>query len=323
MRKHVPLIAFGLKVAITVGLLGFLLRKVDVAAVLAQIRAIAPAAAIAAGLLLLAQLVLLGVRWQLVNRIVDTVMPRGQVLRLTMIGHFFNQVLPSGLAGDAVRAWLASREGVQLGKLVRGILCDRVVGAVALVIIIAVALFASPHLAADKLPATQVFRTIAVLGLAGLAALFLGGELVARLLMRHRFTEPLGKLTRDLHKVLYSRGTSAAILALAAGVHILSVAIIYVCARGMHIDLDFGAALIVIPAVMLVSMAPISFAGWGVREGAMIFGLGLLGISASDALAVSVAFGILQFLMGVPGGALWLARRAAPQAEAAMPQGPG
>jgi uncharacterized membrane protein YbhN (UPF0104 family) len=68
VRKHVPLIAFGLKVAITVGLLGFLLRKVDVATVLAQIRAMAPAAAIAAGLLLLAQLVLLAVRWQLVNR---------------------------------------------------------------------------------------------------------------------------------------------------------------------------------------------------------------------------------------------------------------
>ena len=76
----------------------------------------------------------------------------------------------------------------------------------------------------------------------------------------------------------------------------------------MHIDLDFGAALVVIPAVMLVSMAPISFAGWGVREGAMIFGLGLLGIAATDALAVSVAFGILQLMLGLPGGALWLAR---------------
>ena len=240
-----------------------------------------------------------------------------------MIGHFFNQVLPSGLAGDAVRAWLASRQGVQLGRLVRGIVCDRIVGLVALVIIIAVTFFVSPHLAADKLPATQVFRTIAVLGLSALAALFLWGEQVAGLLMRYRLTEPLGKLTRDLHKVHYSRGTSAAILGLAAAVHILNVAIIYVCARGMHIDLDFGAALIVIPAVMLVSMAPISFAGWGVREGAMIFGLGLLGISAADSLAVSVAFGILQFLLGLPGAALWLALRGAAQAEAATPQSPG
>jgi len=70
-------------------------------------------------------------------------------------------------------------------------------------------------------------------------------------------------------------------------------------------------------------MAPISFAGWGVREGATIVGLGLLGIAATDALAVSVAFGCLQLVLGVPGGALWLARRAPAPAAGARPRGPG
>jgi len=77
----------------------------------------------------------------------------------------------------------------------------------------------------------------------------------------------------------------------------------------MGVELDLGAALVIVPAVMLVTMAPISFAGWGVREGAMIVGLGLAGIAAADALAVSVAFGLVQVALGVPGGALWLARR--------------
>jgi uncharacterized iron-regulated membrane protein len=40
--------------------------------------------------------------------------------------------------------------------------------------------------------------------------------------------------------------------------------------------------------------------------------LGLLGIGTVDALAVSVAFGLLQIVLGVPGAALWLARRATP-----------
>ena len=79
-------------------------------------------------LLLVLQLVLLALRWQVVNRIVDAPMQSGQVLRLTAIGHFFNQVLPSGFAGDAARAWLAAREGVRLGPAVRAIVCDRVIG---------------------------------------------------------------------------------------------------------------------------------------------------------------------------------------------------
>jgi uncharacterized membrane protein YbhN (UPF0104 family) len=71
---------------------------------------------------------------------------------------------------------------------------------------------------------------------------------------------------------------------------------------------------------MLVTMAPISFAGWGVREGAMIVGLGLAGIAAADALAVSVAFGLLQVVLGVPGGVLWLARRSAGRAGVGGPR---
>ena len=98
---------------------------------------------------------------------------------------------------------------------------------------------------------------------------------------------------------------------LAVAVQLLNVAAIHWCAKGMRLDLDFGASLVIVPAVMLVAMAPISFAGWGVREGAMIVGLGLAGIAAADALAVSVAFGLLQVVLGVPGGALWLAGRGA------------
>jgi len=54
----------------------------------------------------------------------------------------------------------------------------------------------------------------------------------------------------------------------------------------------------------------------------MLVGLGLLGIGPSDALAVSVAFGFLQVLPGVPGGALWLARRRTTPAAGMQPEGP-
>jgi hypothetical protein len=101
------------------------------------------------------------------------------------------------------------------------------------------------------------------------------------------------------------------VVVLAAAVQILNVAAMQVCASGMGIALDPGAAFVIVPAVMLVSLAPVTFAGWGLREGAMIVGLGLAGVSASDALAVSVAFGLLLVVLGVPGGVLWLRRAVA------------
>jgi uncharacterized membrane protein YbhN (UPF0104 family) len=319
-RRHASWIAFGLKLAITLALLAYLLRKVEIAPVLARVRAIAPAAAAGAEAILLAQLGLLALRWQLVNRIVEAPMRLSQVLRLTAVGHFFNQLLPSGFAGDAARAWLAAREGVKLGPAVRAIVSDRVIGLLLLVVMVGVACFAWPALVAREPPGRAVFRGIALLGVGGLAAFLLIGERFAAWLRRRRATEPPGRLLGDLHRVLFrSRGASAAIVTLAVGVQVCNVVAVQLCAAGMHVGLRFDAALAIVPAVMLASLAPVSFAGWGVREGAMIVGLGLAGIAAADALAVSVAFGFLQVVLGVPGAALWLARRGTAPAGAEPP----
>ena len=309
-RDRLPALAVALKLAITLGLFAWLLGKVQIAPVLNQLQRMAPAAAVGAELLLLLQLGLLALRWQVVNRIVDSPMQAGQVLRLTAVGHFFNQVLPSGFAGDAARAWLAAREGVRLGPAISAIVCDRVVGLLVLVVMVSLTLFALPDVAAGGIPGRRSFLLVALLGVGGLAALLLLGPAAGRLLMRYPSSQSLGRLTHDLHRVLFhSRGRSVAVVVLALAVQLLNVAAMHWCAVGMGVDLDLGAALVIVPAVMLVTMAPISFAGWGVREGAMIVGLGLAGIAAADALAVSVAFGLVQVALGVPGGALWLARR--------------
>jgi uncharacterized membrane protein YbhN (UPF0104 family) len=319
-RRHVSWLAFGLKLAITLGLLAYLLRKVDIAPVVAQIRAIAPAAAAAAEAMLLVQLGLLALRWQLVNRIVDAPMRLPQVLRLTAVGHFFNQVLPSGFAGDAARAWLAAREGVRLGPAVRAIVSDRVIGLLVLAAMAGAACFAWPARVAQQPPGQGAFRAMALLGVGGLAAFLWAGEPFAAWLRRRRPTVAFGKLLDDLHRVLFrSRAASLAIVGLALAVQVCNVAAVQLCAAGMHVDLAFDAAALIVPAVMLVSLAPVSFAGWGVREGAMIVGLGFAGVAAVDALAVSVSFGVLQVVLGVPGAALWLARRGKSPAGAQPP----
>ena len=316
LKRHLPWLGFVAKLAITAGLLAYLLAKVDIGPVLRQIGAMSPLSALGAELVLGVQLVLLGVRWQLVNRVVGAPLRFGQAMRLSLIGHFSNQVLPSGLAGDAVRAWLVSREGMHLGRAVRGIVSDRIVGLLVLVLIVAATVLAWPALASRRLPDDDAFRAVSIAGLASLVALYLLGARVARLLARFRLTHGLAKVTGDLHGVLHAGAVSVAIVALAAIVHVLNVVAIALCAQGMRIDLDFGAALTIVPAVMLVSLAPVSFAGWGVREGAMAVGLGLLGVATRDALAVSVAFGVLQIVLGVPGAVLWLAGRRAAAGEA-------
>lgn len=321
-RRAWPALVFILKLAITIGLFAFLLRKLDLAPVVSQLRAMSPWAALGGEALLLLQLGLLAHRWHIINGIVDAPMRVSQILRLTAVGHFFNQVLPSGFAGDGARAWIAGREGVRLGALVRAILCDRVVGLLVLALMASVTFIALPDIAATRVPVRSTPWLFALLGLGGVAAFYLLGAPIAAMLMRYPRAQAIGRFAEDLHQVLFGAGIrSMLVVVLAVAVQLLNVAAVLACARGMDIDLGITAGAVIVPTVMLVSMMPISVGGWGVREGAMIVGLGLAGITAADALAISVAFGMLQALLGVPGGVLWLARRNAVK-DAAVPGEP-
>jgi len=71
-----------------------------------------------------------------------------------------------------------------------------------------------------------------------------------------------------------------------------------------NIPLSFLQIMAVLPAIALVSSLPFTFGGWGVREGAFIYGLGLLGVPMETAFSVSVQIGLIgllsTILMGLP-----------------------
>ena len=83
----------------------------------------------------------------------------------------------------------------------------------------------------------------------------------------------------------------------------------YACAQALGIDLSLIEALALIPPAILFSMLPISIAGWGVREGAMVTTLSIAGISETDAFTLSILFGILMAVLSMAGGFVWVFHR--------------
>lgn len=297
-----------LKLAITFGLLFLLAKKIDLDAVVVQLRALQIFWAMAATVLLFAQLLITGIRWYIVSMLVSAAIRLGKAIRLVLIGQFFNQILPTSVGGDAVRAWLMSREKVPLGRAVISIVCDRVVALVVLTVIAAATL---PLLSSEGLY-VPLLEHLAVGALTltalGLIFLLLVGEKIANIFHDLRLLRPVGVLIRNLRIVLFASDKSIVILGLALLVQVIMVMVILVCAMAIGIHLGV-IHMLLLPSILLISMIPISFAGWGVREGAMVVVLGFAGISAPQALAISLLFGLTQMAIGVPGGVLWLLRR--------------
>jgi hypothetical protein len=101
----------------------------------------------------------------------------------------------------------------------------------------------------------------------------------------------------------------AHILAYSLIIHLISVTAAWCLAKAVAAPLEWSQALLLVLPVLLISTVPLSIAGWGTRETAMVLAFGYAGLPESDGLIVSVLFGIAQFTAGLLGGAIWILDR--------------
>jgi hypothetical protein len=74
----------------------------------------------------------------------------------------------------------------------------------------------------------------------------------------------------------------------------------------MHMSLPILDFVMVMFASTLVAAIPISFAGWGLREGSFVMLLGAYGVAPQTAFAVSVLAGLCQLAASIPAASLLL-----------------
>jgi len=84
------------------------------------------------------------------------------------------------------------------------------------------------------------------------------------------------------------------------------VVIAWCAVRSISAPADFEQVFMLIPPIMLITMLPISIAGWGVREATMMVAFGYAGLAQTDGTMVSILFGAVSFLVGCAGGVVWI-----------------
>ncbi len=304
-----------LKLAVSIGLLVLLLRTMDINAVAAVLGRL-PAPAIAAGLVaMLAQIAVLGLRWWLVMAAIEAPIAIGKALPLTFVGVFFNQVLPTSFGGDAVRMWQAYRLDISGEAAVIGVLLERISGLFGLVVLTVLGVAYLGSEIDNQAVRLGLLATlpVAVAGVLMLAAL----DRLPERWRRAPGLEKATRLARDSRRVLLAPAKALPLLLLSMLSHVLAAAAIYAFAEGLQLGLPFATCVALFSAVILVTAIPISFAGWGLREAAMVALFAFAGLDADTALALSLAFGVLLIAASLPGCAFWLARRHAPSTGAA------
>ncbi len=253
---------------------------------------------------LLAQIIVVTMRWQLIMGRCGADVPLRQLFRITMISMFFNQTLPSSIGGDAMRIWLVAKKS-SWRIATYSVLLDRVVGVVALAILVVICLPWTLDLVRNPIGRGALL----VIGFGSVAAalgfISLAWERL-HLLQRWSVTRHLVDAAAVAVSILRSPSVLAPVSILSLLSHLLTVIIAWLAARSVNADLSLLNALFLVLPVVLVAIVPISIAGWGVREGAMVAAFAYAGLSQGDGLLVSLLFGAASLALGAVGGLIWV-----------------
>jgi uncharacterized protein (TIRG00374 family) len=246
-------------------------------------------------------------RWCAILRPLGVDLALKPALGIIMIGLFFNQTLPSNLGGEAMKVWRLFRRGSRLGRAVGSVMLDRVIASVSLALLVLMTLPMAARLIDDAaiVVGLAILTAVVLSGLVFLLVLERATSAITRLLPQ-RLRDAVILLARDARTVLLAPRIAAATIVVSIANHLVAVLTFMALARGLGIDAEFATFVVLIPPVVLAALVPLSFAGWGVREGAMVAMLGAVGIPAGEALALSVGFGLLALAAALPGGLVWL-----------------
>jgi uncharacterized membrane protein YbhN (UPF0104 family) len=306
------LLSFVLKAAVTGVLLYFAFSRVNFHLIGERLDRIDYMWLAAAVLIFVAQTTLGALRWQRIVLHCDTpdappfTIPHA--FRYTFIAAFFNQTLPSTVGGDAVRIWLLGRDHGGWRAATYSVLIDRLTGVLVLALLVNLCLPWSFALISD----INGRIVLLVVGFGSIAAclVFLAlGFVRWRWLDRWWLTRQLGAAATMARRVFGSASSGVPIIAYSLVIHAMSVTAAWCLAKSVAAPLEWSQALLLVLPVLLIATIPLSIAGWGTREAAMILAFGYAGLPETEGLIVSVLLGIAMFAAGLVGGVVWLLDR--------------
>jgi hypothetical protein len=312
-EKNKARLIFLLKAVVGIGLLAFFVSRLD----LTQFARTFSSARLSYVVLALCAYfvgkVLTAVRWALLARPLGFSTALKDFVAYGYIGMFFSLFGLGTLAGDAGRVFYLSREksgGADRGRgeaaalALVSILADRAVGMAALVWIGAGALIVFPEY--DSLVPAVVRYAVFIMSLCPIVA-WLAFPFGGRLL--RRIDHPLAEKLHALGSAYWNHPAALAqAIVLSLAFHVIQIWGQILIGNALDFNLPPAYAFVVFPLVDIVAMLPVSVSGIGFREGAFVFFLRELGVSAEKAVACGVIWLAIMIVSGLLGGLVFILR---------------
>ena len=317
-----------LKIAVSLGILALIFRKVDFNELWRELRTAHTSYVIAAIGLYLAVQALSAYRWYVLLKPIGVETPFRKVLSLYLLGMYFNFFLPTAIGGDAVRIYYLNKETRKLSRSTASVFLDRDIGMAALLLIATIAA-AVAGTRINQVPLAPIFALITVAFVFINLALFYrrSYNLLHRILSLFKMKRADEKVENLFESVNSYRGEWGVLnVAMALSIIIQLGGIFANVMIGQAIGLETRNGwldyLVIVPAVSLISMNPLSVNGTGWREYSYLVLFGSVGLGAladihNQAMALAVIWLGVLIVTSLPGGIIYVLRGSRDKAEIA------
>jgi uncharacterized protein (TIRG00374 family) len=234
----------------------------------------------------------------------------------SLIGLFYGLFIPTGLAGDAIRAIRLGNRHCAMQKAFLSVIVDRAVGLVSVLLLFGTQFIESSSTRSEVRMSWVGWSILA--GLAATVVIVIGGSPLLQRLAKWALKErrqglserwPFTLLIRQIGQLQdtvqeYSEGRRFVFLSVVAsmGYQLLVTLAYYVGGVLLETHVDFRDYVWIIALVTLAQALPITVAGLGVREGLLVFLLDQYGVSATTSVALSLSVFSVTLLFGIFGG---------------------
>jgi len=280
---------FVLKLLVSAASLYLVFSKIDIGGVIVMLREIGVFYFLAASAMYIFSQFVSAWRWKL---ILPDRFGIGKLFSLYMIGAFFSAFLPGVVGGDVVKAYYLNKDTKKVGLSIASVFMDRYLGYVSLM---TTGIVAFPF--AVRYFHGSVYKWL----MPGIFASFIGGSVLffgLRIGRRFRtvadFYDYFAKLRKRKDLI-----TKALLLSFVVQFLNIGMVMLFATVIGQHIPLL--VLFVFLPIIVSITTIPISISGVGVREGAFVVLLGLIGVRPEIAASLSLSWFFSTFVGSSPG----------------------
>jgi len=309
MRNHWKTL---IKVAISLGLILFLLSRIDIQALLQNLAHANPWWLIATIILFALSILMRTLRWRVLTDARGMGVPFWRLARWYYIGAFFNTLLPTGFGGDVAKSVYLAKDTGDAGGAVGTVVLDRFLG---ILVLLGIGAVAAPFSQASISIWIQGF--VLMLFFAALAGFWVLRQkswirwmhrMALKMLppgISHRI-ENMESL-RSLYFALqdYDNRALARAIGIAFLFNLMWILINITAGLSVGVQASLLDYLVFVPLVSLALLIP-SIGGIGVRELSYVGLFTQVGVPAEAAFAMSIVIYLATVLTGLIGGVLML-----------------